>query len=431
MQQNCLYYAVFFVLFNAFIAEAAVSSGYAGMESCRECHQNQYNTFTQSSHRKYVRPVSPETVIGDFVENNTLEAGGQITRMSRKGDRFFVTTTGPDGELKTYPCDRVVGFYYKQRYTTQLSDGRYYVLPVQWNNGEKRWVDYHGLKKEKPGSGNYWSDSERAIALRCAGCHHTGVKLISSDSPENKSIRAAEHAIGCEACHGPAAEHVRNPEKTVKQVSLKQLSQQRLTDVCGRCHGRGKDPANKTAYPYGFQPGERLVRFFDLAEPEIGKKNKNFWPDGRALKHHQQYTDFIKSTHFTKAGMTCMSCHDPHGGAEHGMLKKGLGSEQVCLGCHGNLAEAQALQQHTRHDPKSTGSQCVSCHMPRIVTNAVPMQLRHHGVSIPNPMKTIVWKSPNACSACHSDPAREETPQKMAEIMKKWGVELIGIRFVK
>jgi len=404
---------------------------YAGTEACKDCHKEQYAGFVESYHRRYVRPATPAAVIGDFTGNNVLVAGGAATKMLRRGDEFFVQTTGPDGQVHEYRCERTIGFHYKQRYLTTLPDGEY-ILPVQWNRNEQRWVDYHGLAKAKPGSGDFWCDPPRASATDCAGCHGTGVRLEPMGAGRPPRVVQAEPAIGCEACHGPCAQHARDEKnpRLIEPISLKKLSPQRQTDVCGQCHARGKDPEAGTAYPYLFRPGDRLVRVFEPLEPTIGAKSGAFWPDGCALSHHQQWTDFVGSAHYTRAGMSCTSCHEPHARQAPGMLKLKAGGKpnDLCVGCHTALRGDEALKAHAFHDPAQAGGACVECHMPRLVSNERPLQLRFHGASIPNPHKTLLWGAPNACNLCHNDPAKGDTPERMLDAMKKWGVPARPIR---
>jgi predicted CXXCH cytochrome family protein len=172
------------------------------------------------------------------------------------------------------------------------------------------------------------------------------------------------------------------------------------------------------------------VRRFELVEPVFGKKTRNFWPDGRAVRHHQQWTEFVQSAHYAKAGLSCTTCHDPHERRVPGMLKLKPGEKPntLCLGCHTDLRGDQALKAHTGHDPAKEGAVCVECHMPKLVANEQPMQLRHHGASIPNPRKTLLWGSPNACNLCHHDKAKHDTPQRMIDAMTKWGIPPMPIR---
>jgi len=407
----------------------AQATEYAGIESCKECHKKQYDVFMASQHRKYVQVVSPQSVIGDFETNNVLEVGGAKTTMIRRGDDFFVETTGPDGKLHEYKAVHTIGFYFKQRYETVLEDGRRYVLPVQWNKNEKRWVDYHGLKKEKPGSGHYWSDPQRALAVTCAGCHGTGVKLFPAPTAERPKIVESDMTVSCEACHGACGPHVADPDNKAlyPPISLKNLDPRRQVDVCGKCHTRGEDAEHGFGYPYDFKVGERLHLKYAFVEPTIGKDASRFWADGRSKGHHQQQIDFVTSAHYTKAGMTCISCHDPMAGGLL-KLKDDQAPNDLCLSCHTDLVEAAALQKHSGHDPTKEGALCVGCHMPKIIKNEQPMQLHHHGASIPNPRKTLLWGTPNACSICHNDPAKNDSPQRMIDAMTQWNMPVPPVK---
>ena len=74
----------------------------------------------------------------------------------------------------------------------------------------------------------------------------------------------------------------------------------------------------------------------------------------------------------------------------------------MCLGCHQTYRDH--LGEHTRHAVNSEASQCVSCHMPRIV-NALLFQARSHQIEIPRADLTKRFgqnEAPNACLLCHS-----------------------------
>ena len=57
---------------------------------------------------------------------------------------------------------------------------------------------------------------------------------------------------------------------------------------------------------------------------------------------------------------------------------------EMCTQCHAAFKDAANLQRHTRHPTNSEGSQCASCHMPRIM-NALMSRARTHRIDdIPN-----------------------------------------------
>ena len=46
----------------------------------------------------------------------------------------------------------------------------------------------------------------------------------------------------------------------------------------------------------------------------------------------------------------------------------------------------------------------------------------------PSPNKAILWGSPNACNICHNGKAKNDSPQRMIDAMKKWGIPPMPIK---
>ena len=113
--------------------------------------------------------------------------------------------------------------------------------------------------------------------------------------------------------------------------------------------------------------GLRLADFWDLEAHKAGELTFTHFPDGTAHKNRMQGNDFVQSLMYTR-GVTCFSCHDPHGNDNVAMLREK--GNALCLSCHGPNAPigpfADSIPAHTHHKADSTGSQCVSCHMPLI-----------------------------------------------------------------
>ena len=76
----------------------------------------------------------------------------------------------------------------------------------------------------------------------------------------------------------------------------------------------------------------------------------------------------------------------------------------MCVQCHTKLRESP--ERHTRHAAGTEASQCVSCHMPRIM-DALLFPARTHEIDdIPDAEMTARFGqeySPNACLGCHKD----------------------------
>lgn len=127
-------------------------------------------------------------------------------------------------------------------------------------------------------------------------------------------------------------------------------------------------------------------------------------------------------------GVTCFSCHDPHGSDNPSMLR--ARGNALCLTCHApNTATgplAPSIEAHTHHGIDSAGSQCVACHMPRIEQTLGKVMVHAHTFRFITPAETESLGIPNACNLCHTDKAtdwakaalatwRNRSPWRMAE----------------
>lgn len=387
------------------------SAMYVGAAKCKECHEGIYNGWKTTMHPYKFKDISPEEVVADFEKNNTLTAGGYTTRMTRKGDDFFITTMGPDNKEHTYKAKYLIGAVWKQRFVTELPNGALHILPVQWNVKTQGWVDYHGLKKHKPGSGKYWSDKKRTYQFKCTGCHNTGSEFKYDKATDTfTGTKWADKGVSCEACHGPGSNHViadiEDKSRTIVNPA-KIYDAARAAMICGQCHTRGsstkkKFGVQKTGYPFEYKPGGQLNFLYD-AKPGL-------LPDGSPKKHHQQYNDWLLSEHAV-AGVQCWDCHNPHAKGKANKYQLKLPGSLLCKSCH-TVVESKGV--HGIHSINN----CIGCHMPNTAKSATPGDIRSHQFKVVSPALTVESeKQPNSCSLCHYH--KDDNPAELLEILKK------------
>ncbi len=158
----------------------------------------------------------------------------------------------------------------------------------------------------------------------CLQCHTTNPRAaVSGIGPE-----AADHAIGCELCHGPGGNHLlavaaEFPDSAIVRAS--RSSAAAINQLCGRCHSQ--------------------------TEPQryVGEPDDPGWFRFQTARLEQ-------SRCFTASGGTlhCVTCHDPHRIAE----TRAQPYEAACLSCHGAATGKTAC-------PVNPSQGCVECHMPR------------------------------------------------------------------
>jgi predicted CXXCH cytochrome family protein len=294
----------------------------------------------------------------------------------------------------------VYGSIWKQRYFKKIGDD-YFPLPVQWDVTHKTWAPYSVKAGTDWWAAFYPGDNfKRPTGALCDGCHSVNYNI------QTKAV--TEWNVGCEKCHGPGAAHVQRPSRA-NIVNPARLDYVQANDVCIQCHSQGqplKNPIEGKYYdwPVGFHVGLNLSDYWRLEDHKLGETSFTHFADGTAHKNRMQGNDFVQSLMYTRS-VTCFSCHDPHGNDNVAMLR-GKGNA-LCLGCHGPNSPigpfADSIQAHTHHKLDSTGSQCVSCHMPLIEETLGSVKVRAHTFRFITPADSDALKIPNACNLCHTD----------------------------
>ena len=221
-----------------------------------------------------------------------------------------------------------------------------------------------------------------------------------------------EWNVGCERCHGPGSAHIARPVRETI-VNPGRLDYVHANDTCIQCHSQGrplKSPIEGKYYdwPVGFHMGLDLSDFWKLEDHKLGDTTFTHFADGTAHKNRMQGNDFVTSLMYAR-GVTCFSCHDPHGSENDAMLRKPGNS--MCLTCHGpnsqNGPHAATIGDHTHHPAGSPGSECVACHMPKIAQTIADVNVASHTFHFVYPDLTDSLKIPNACNECHKNKSTE------------------------
>jgi hypothetical protein len=160
-------------------------------------------------------------------------------------------------------------------------------------------------------------DPEAGI-LRCFSCHSTGPLSVSPQ----QVIQPHELGVRCEACHGAAANHAKDPAK-IRPRNPGKLTAGQLNDFCGQCHRMPGTQGDTT----------------DLKDP---------W------NSRHQPVMLAASQCFKSAGgrLTCLTCHSPHAPLE----TRPAMYDAACRKCHAA----------PRHKLNVSGKPCTPCHMPGV-----------------------------------------------------------------
>ena len=427
--------------------QVGARDGFASSDACRACHPGQYDTWHDSFHRTMTQRATPGSVRAAF-DGRSLEGFGLRSRVWREGDRFFATVQAAGGSTEgvdaavpaTGEPRRVVmttGSHHMQAYWVTAPDGRLEQLPFVWLIEDARWVanddSFLQAPADEAAEAAVWSEG-------CVNCHSTGGPWTPDTVGLHGDAAVAELGIACERCHGPAEEHVRLNRSPVHRYRLhlgsggdgtvvnpRRLDHERSSSVCGVCHTACED---RVAQSEAFEPGQPLEAHLDFAamhgaaarardvvdpadlEDDVRDVVEAFWRDGRPRVAGREYDAMTLSACYLQGEMSCISCHRVHGGEPADQLAAGADGSTLCGSCHREVVAEGS--DHTHHDPGSTGSDCLGCHMP-YTSYGLLSATRSHLMASPRATGLGGRQSPNACNLCHLDRSVGWTAERLAE----------------
>ena len=445
-------------------------SQHVGSSVCAECHADVAKSWAGSHHKQAMEPVSPDTVKGDFTALARVSDKTEI-QFSTENGRYLAEShvrdeQGPNlrstdfhvdsaGEHNPVPKPKkasgalsaqvtsssanprllgasvefrfTFGTHPLQQYLVDVGAGRLQAYPVVWDardvdtatqlgaadpgaisRGWYHLLDNAGLSSSDP---QHWLRDGQNWNHMCADCHVTqAVKNYDFESRQFDT-QYAELGVGCEACHGPGSEHVKDPSKYGLRIA--QTQHQQLND-CAQCHSL------RAQWAEGFQPG---ADFYDHYRPAL-LSEPSYFADGQIREEVYVWGSFLQSK-MRQAGVTCSDCHDAHSG----QLRQS--GNAVCTQCHSLTPAAESYSalskpaaglyddpQHHFHEQGSAGAACVSCHMP--AQTYMGIDVRHdHSFRRPNPAVSQAVAAPDVCTTCHADKTLDWAA---AEIESRFGL---------
>lgn len=399
-------------------------ANYIKSTDCRVCHEDHFQSWRRTHHSRMTQDISPATVQGDFVKNNTLTYQGVDARMEKRGDAFFMSFAYPDGRRESWRIERTVGSRRVEQYVGRI-DGQYFRLPIAWDVEHKRWMSLNGSFFYPDGG-----DFKQHFAqwdTNCVFCHNVKAQPNFNFETRKANTEVAELGIACGACHAQGAEHADQAASPFTRASWKvsdgntrivdplELDSDRSMMVCGHCHGqRVPQPMERIREIMSkgdpFNAGEDLSKYYTPVHQTtvIGQASfaSRFWPDGSPRLTAYEYQGISGSACFLKGEpgdrITCTSCHTMHEGDIKGQITEDKRTNQACTQCHNEFSNETALKTHTKHELNSTGSICYACHMPEVVYGVQSIH-KTHLIANPDPELTASKSVPNACNQCHVD----------------------------
>lgn len=450
------------VLTNRPIERSGPNEPYVSSKTCRACHAEQYATWRGSYHSRMTQVADAGTVIPDF-DTLSFSYRGERYRLERRGDEIWAEMgdpawTGPDATRPRVERQVVIvtGSHHAQVFWVPTGHTRKLSLfPFCYRLDEQRWMPLDAAFLMPP------DDAQRIGIGRwnvvCQKCHTTGAQPRIRGE-DDMDTHVAEFGIACEACHGPASEHIRvnrspirrygrhlagDPDGTIANPD--RLPPGRAAQVCGQCHSfsmvRQEHRKDWMEEGFSYRPGGDLeqtrvvVTPEQSATPEVSAAlltrpdylENLFWSDGMIRVTGREYNGLINTPCYDhddeSRQLTCLSCHRLHKAADDprsleawadDQLGAGMRTNEACTQCHERFRDETTLVEHTFHEPGSSGSSCYNCHM-SYTTYGLLKAVRSHTIDSPTVQASVQTGRPNACNQCHMDKTLDWTAELLLE----------------
>jgi len=358
---------------------------YVGMDQCRSCHEEIYQTFIETGMGKSFDHATPEKSVAHF---------GKDALIYDKTKDFWYESYFHDSLMhihefrlkgkdtvysRTQQVDYIVGSGQHTNSHMFSVNGYFYQMPMTYYAQMGKWDLPPGFEN------GYNSRFTRQIGLECMSCHNSLPEFVMGSENKYESV---QNGISCERCHGPGSIHVKdklagNRVDTSKYIDYTivnpgKLSPELQFDVCQRCHLQGNAVLKPGKSFFDFRPGMQLNTVMTVFMPKYEGREDQFIMASHAerLKMSQCFiqTELNRTANEDslrpyKNAFTCVTCHNPH------ISVKATGDatfNAACVNCHQQGKNKLVRCADTPEHMAAEENNCVSCHMPRTGAIDIP-----------------------------------------------------------
>jgi Tfp pilus assembly protein PilF len=351
--------------------------GYVDEQSCALCHPKIAESYREKGMARAFRRPRLETDIEDFGAPPFIHTPSRSTlQIVRRGDRLIfrrwqTDAAGQPINVFEQPVDWILGSGdHARTYLYRTAGGEIYQLPLAWYSQTRSWGMAPGF--DRPDHDGVL----RRIRRECLFCHTS-----YPDVPAGADVYGAPQTwpdnlpegIGCQRCHGPAAEHVWlslggigvREEIRASVFNPGKLPPARRDEVCQGCHLQPSVAISGLRRfgrsDFSFRPGEPLADY--LVQVDVDEEGRAT-SDRFEINHHPYRLRQSRCWIASAGALSCLTCHDPHRRVPES--ERAAHYRAACLTCHG----ADACRRPGKTTAVDT-SDCVSCHMPKRRTQDV------------------------------------------------------------
>lgn len=430
---------------------------YAGEESCRSCHSDNYAKWSNHAHRWMNVLADEASVKGDFSGNAKINYRGGLGEFYRDTANYMMKLSR-NGTVREFKINRTLGSRIHQYYIGVLVDGpepeghefrtTEHVLPFGYELTLKEWIPIvHAKGQQGPDSARddpFEIPSQLPYDKSCSACHTTPpagnlmlamFKRFAAYTPRKLHFEGSNYVdqhhpgsvrLNLKSGERFTAQNLKHHINDLTNQAHELLTQKNAVNLgiaCEACHlGAKAHAVNEQIMPPFYPSGPHVFASGESYQEIWGKTaaNKNFicarchsgarpqFAAGMATWNSTEYTDAMRGHcyHEQKAAplgmksLTCVSCHNPHETIGRRWTKTAKQDNESCIKCHEQFRDEQTIAKHSHHPIGSSGSDCMNCHMPKINEGMGDM-VRTHTIFNPTNAAMMEANQPNACNMCH------------------------------
>jgi hypothetical protein len=331
------------------LAAAAADPGYVGSKACAGCHRELYDRYLRTAMGQSMRPATDARDLARVTKPAAVTNGNHLFEIQRDGNALFQTESEADVFRTRYRLEYAIGSGVNGS-TYLVSRGNYLLeAPLSYFSRTRAWELSPGYESGNPGFA-------RPIAAACVACHSGRPQPVANREGLFADPPFQEVAIGCENCHGPGRDHVRQAGARKAIVNPARLQWRLAEDICMSCHQAGDTRVLMPGRSYAdFRPGTPLsetVAIFKIPMQPGDAKLQDL------LEHHFAM-HLSKCFTAGRGRLSCLTCHNPH--TMPAAETAGDYYRRKCLGCH---TEASCKLPRARRITEAA-DHCTTCHMPK------------------------------------------------------------------
>lgn len=344
---------------------------YVGMETCRSCHNNVYETYIKTGMGQSFADATPEKSAAHYGEHVVVHDSVNNLHYHPfwRNDSLFVQeyrVVGSDTvhNLKKH-IDYVIGSGQHTNSHLYSINGYVFQAPITYYTQDKRWDLAPGFEA------GFNTRFQRVIGHECMSCHNGYPEFVAGSINKYKKV---PQGIDCERCHGPGSLHVKqklagdiiDTSKYIDYtiVNPAHLNKDLQMSLCQRCHLQGVAVLNEGSDWNDFKPGMHLNSVMNVFLPRFSGAENEFIMASQADRLRM-------SDCFKKTDMTCTTCHNPHVSVTVTPIEQ---FNNACTNCHNTTANAETklLCSEDETQRLAVDNNCSGCHMPKSGSIDIP-----------------------------------------------------------